>query len=366
MNEKEGIALIERELSGEASLGGLSVGRRTFMGGAAAAAAAVATLTSATANAKSLAAAPPDGFTPFNAPGKVVKVSKTDCMQPNKLYPKADDAKAMLTKALTELTGKPDLKSSVMEFVHPNDIVVVKVNGIAQAPFATNKELVLPFLEAMVEGGVPAKNITLLEQYPGFFNATRLTPSNVPAGIAIQTHANGNATMDERTIPGTGGVKTKFARWLTEATACISFALVKHHSICGYTGAMKNMTHGCSVNPQDFHAHHASPQIALLYAQDVIKSRVRLNIADAFKTMPDGGPLGKRPEYNRVYESVFASTDPVAIDAIGWEVIDKQRVESKLKSLADAGLEPYYIKIGQDLGLGIADRARIQLKEFTV
>jgi hypothetical protein len=120
------------------------------------------------------------------------------------------------------------------------------------------------------------------------------------------------------------------------------------------------------VNPHEFHGHHASPQIALLYAQDVIKSRVRLNIADAFKTMPDGGPLGKRPEYNKVYESIFASTDPVAIDAIGWEVIDKQRVESKLKSLADVGLEPYYIKIGQDLGLGIADRSRIQLKEFTV
>lgn len=363
MDEQERIAWIERELSPS---GELPVGRRTFMGGAAAAAAAVATLAPATAHAaKSLAAAPPDGFTPFAAPGKVVKVTKADCMQANKSYPKPDDAKAMLTKALTELTGKADLKSAVMQFVHPNDIVCVKVNGIAQPQFSTNKELILPFLEAMVEGGVPAKNITILEQYPGFFNATRLTPSNVPAGIAIQTHANGNATMDERMIPGTG-VKTKFARWLTEATACINFALVKHHSICGYTGAMKNMTHGCCINPQDFHGHHASPQIALLYAQDVIKSRVRLNIADAFKTMPDGGPLGKRPEYNKVYESIFASTDPVAIDAVGWEIIDKQRIEAKLKSLADTGIEPYYIKIGQDLGLGIADRSRIQLNEFTL
>lgn len=363
MNEKERIEWIERELTPK---GELPVGRRTFIGGAAAAAAAVTTLASGTAHAKSLAAAPPDGFTPFAAPGKVVKVTKADSLQANKMYPKADDAKAMLTKALTELTGKPDLKSAVMEFVHPNDIVCVKVNGIAQTQFSTNKELIIPFLEAMIEGGVPAKNITLLEQYPGFFNATRLSAANVPAGIAIQTHANGNATMDERVIPGTGGVKTKFARWLTESTAAINFALVKHHSICGYTGAMKNMTHGCSVNPHEFHGHHASPQIALLYAQDVIKSRVRLNIADAFKTMPDGGPLGKRPEYNKVYESIFASTDPVAIDAVGWEVIDKQRVESKLKPLADVGLEPYYIKIGQDLGLGIADRARIQLKEFTV
>jgi uncharacterized protein (DUF362 family) len=364
MNEKERIAWIERELTPK---GELPVGRRTFMGGAAAAAAAVATLTPGTAHAKSLAAAPPDGFTPYSAPGKVVKVTKADAMQVNKIYPKADDAKAMLTKALTELTGKPDLNSAVKELVHPNDIVCVKVNGIAvSAQFATNKELIIPFVEAMIAIGVPAKNITLLEQYPGFFNSTRLSAANIPGGVNIQTHSNGNATMDERVIPGTGGVKTKFARWLTESTCAINFALVKHHSICGYTGAMKNMTHGCSVNPQDFHGHHASPQIALMFAQDVIKSRVRLNIADAFRTMPDGGPLGKTPQYNKVYESIYASTDPVAIDAIGWEVIDKQRAEAKLKSLAEVGIEPYYIKIGQDLGLGIAERSRIDLKEFTV
>ncbi|MBX3234015.1 MAG: DUF362 domain-containing protein [Labilithrix sp.] len=368
MNEKESRALVERELSWPNP----HLGRRTFLGGAAAAAAAVTTLTSSTADAKdakdakSLAAAPPEGFSPFNAPGKVVKVTKAGCLEANKMYPKADDAKEMLTKALTELTGKPDLVSAVKEFVHPDDVIVVKVNGIAQKQFATNKELVIPFVEAMVTAGMKPENITLLEQWHGYFAATRITAQNVPSGVKILTHSNGNATMAERPIPGTGGVKTQFTRYLTEATACINFALVKHHSICGYTGAMKNMTHGCSVNPEAFHAHHASPQIALMYAQDVIKSRVRLNIADAFKTMCEGGPLGKTPQFHKVYESVFASTDPVAIDAIGWEVIEKHRADFKLKPLVDQGQEPYYIKIGQDLGLGIADRARIQLKEFTV
>ena len=92
------------------------------------------------------------------------------------------------------------------------------------------------------------------------------------------------APMPDRLIPGTG-VRTRFVKPLTDATACINFALIKDHSICGYTGALKNMTHGCSINPHDFHVHHASPQIALLYAQDVIKSRVRLHITDAFKVM---------------------------------------------------------------------------------
>lgn len=364
-DEKEQIARIERELSPRDDASG-TVGRRAFLGTAAAVAATAATFTPSVASAaKNLAASPPTGFSPFNAPGKVVKVTKADSLQANKLYPKADAAKEMLTKALTELTGKPDLVTAVQQFVHPDDIVVVKVNGIAQSQMATAKELVLPFVEAMIEGGIKPEKITLLEQYPGFFNATRISAQNAPTGVKIATHANGNATMDERLIPGTG-VKTKFVRWLTEATAAINFALVKDHSICGYTGALKNMTHGCSINPHDFHVHHASPQIALMYAQDVIKSRVRLCIADAFKVMANGGPLYKRPEFVKPHDSVYVSTDPVAIDTIGWEVVEKYRADFKLKTLTEEGREPAYIKAAADLGLGIHERSKIVLKEVAI
>ena len=372
-DEKEQIARIERELSprddaspGVAEPAPGAVGRRAFLGTAAAVAATATTLTPSVASAaKNLAASPPAGFSPFNAPGKVVKVTKADSLQANKLYPKPDVAKEVLTKALTELTGKPDLVTAVQQFVHKDDIVVVKVNGIAQSQMATGKELVLPFVEAMIEGGIKPENITLLEQYPGFFNATRISAQNAPKGVKIATHANGNATMDERLIPGTG-VKTKFVRWLTEATAAINFALVKDHSICGYTGALKNMTHGCTINPHDFHVHHASPQIALLYAQDVIKSRVRLCIADAFKVMANGGPLYKRPEFVKPHDSIYVSTDPVAIDTIGWEVVEKYRADFKLKTLTEEGREPAYIKAAADLGLGIHDRSKIVLKEVAI
>lgn len=367
-DEQLHLARIERELSPESSA---SVTRRAFLGTAAAAAATLAPAKEALAGeaeakaGKSYAAKPPAGFTPFSAPGHVVKVAKKDSLQTNQLYPKPEDAKAMLTRALTELTGAPDLPTAIGKFVHKDDIVVVKVNGIALKNMGTNKELVLPFLDAMIESGVPADHITVLEQYGGFLDGTRINASNVPKGVKIATHGNGNATMDDRLIPGTG-TRTKFVRYLTEATAAINFALVKDHSICGYTGALKNMTHGCSINPHDFHVHHASPQIALMYAQDVIKSRVRLCISDAFKVMADGGPLWKRPEFVKPHEAIYVSTDPVALDVVGWEVVDKLRTELKLKPLAEAGREPAYIKAAGDLGLGVFERSKIQLKEVAI
>jgi uncharacterized protein (DUF362 family) len=343
------------------------VTRRRFLTGAAATAVGTTLLKAPpafaiqNADGANLWASPPAGFVPFASPGRIVKVTKSDCMQPNKLYPKADDAKAMLTRALTELTGKPDLVTAVGEFVHKDDKVCVKVNGIALQNMGTNKELVLPFLEAMIASGVKPENITVLEQYGSFLGGTRINQSNVPAGVKTSVHQNSDATMAERLIPGTG-VSTKFVRVLTESTCAINFSLIKDHSICGYTGMLKNMTHGCQIYPHYYHTHHASPQIALLYAQDVIKSRVRLCISDGFKIMAHGGPLYKQPQYVFPHEAIYASTDPVAMDTIGSEIIEQSRADHGLRSLAAEGRPPAYIQAAADLGLGIADKSKIQLK----
>lgn len=342
--------------------------RRTFLGAAGAAAlltqAGTALAIPQKKDAPSLAAQPPQGFTPFSAPGRIVKVKKAGSLAANGIYPKEDAAKEMLTKALTELTGKQDLSAAIKEFVHPSEKIVVKVNGIALQKMGTNKELVLPFLEAMIAAGIPAENITVLEQYRSFLGGTRVNEQNVPKGVKIAIHGNSDATMPDRLIPGTG-VRTKFVRALTEANACINFALIKDHSICGYTGMLKNMTHGCSINPHDFHVHHASPQIAMMYAQDVIKSRVRLCITDAYKVMCHGGPLFKSPQHVFPYEAVFATTDPVAMDTVGWEIVEQFRKEKGLKTLTAEGRAPAYIKAAADLGLGVFERDQIQVKEVT-
>ena len=134
--------------------------------------------------------------------------------------------------------------------------------------------------------------------------------------------------MDERMITGTG-VKTKFVRVLTESTAVINFSLIKDHSIMGYTGMLKNMTHGCQTLPHYYHQHHGAPQIAMLYAQDVIKSRVRLCITDGFKLMFNGGPKWTEPRFVVPHESVYVTTDAVAMDTLGAELVDKARASDK-------------------------------------
>ncbi len=344
------------------------VTRRDFLGVAAAGTALLLNEKVASADGvvpTQLGAKPPQGFSPMSSPGHVVRVKKAGSLMPNQIYPKPDDAKVMLERVMTELTGKSSLVESIKQFVHPQDKVCVKVNGIALANMATNKEFVLPLIDAMIASGVPAANITVLEQHPSFLMGTRITAQNVPAGVKVAVHNNSDATMEYRMIPGTG-VQTKFVRVLTESTALINISLVKDHSIAGYTGALKNMTHGCTINPHDYHLHNASPQIAMLAAQDVIKSRMRLHLADAFKVTCHGGPLDKLPQYRLPYEAVMASTDPVALDTVGWEIVEQLRATKGLRTLTAEGRAPSYLQAAATLGLGVADRSRIQLKDVTI
>jgi hypothetical protein len=354
------------------SEGSTGISRRELLGGAAIGAAAIATTVVTSAKAapapipSELAATPPPGFFPMSAPGKVVKVAKAGSLQANGLYPKPEDAKAMLTRGMLELTGTKSLADAFGKFVHKDDKVAVKVNGIAKGKkFGTNKELVDVILQGLIDSGVPATSIVVYEQYNSFLAGTRVDQSNVPPGVRTMIH--GNKDMLTPKIPiGDGGatVYTQYARPLIEATAVINVSLIKDHSICGYTGCLKNMTHGSTANPHDFHVHHASPQIARLYAHEAIKSRVRLHITDGYKIMYDGGPVEVVSFVP--HEAVYVTTDPVAMDRLGWEMVDKIRVEKGMKTLKDVGREPGYIVAAEDFGLGIADRARIKLKEFVL
>jgi uncharacterized protein (DUF362 family) len=349
-----------------------TVSRRRFLGSAAALAGAATGAAELLANRNaeaapaSLAASPPPGFVPMAAPGKIIKVSKSDALMPNGLFPKEDVARAMLERAMTELTGETDLGKAFARFVHKDDKVAIKMNGIAGqtgGTMATNKELILPIVAGVIAAGVPATNIVVYEQYTSFFNGTRVSQKNLPVGVATVVHGNKDATMPEIRVLN---IRTKFVRPLTEATALINVALIKDHSICGYTGCLKNVTHGSTINPHDFHQHNASPQIAALYAQDVVKSRVRLHITDGFKLIYDGGPLDKNPDRRVGHGAVYATTDPVAMDTIGVLEVEKWRKDKGLPTLAKAGRDPSYIRVAGELGLGVADKEQIRMREVTL
>jgi uncharacterized protein (DUF362 family) len=351
--------------------------RRHFVQGAAAAAGAVALHTPEADAAPSIEkyiAQPPAGFSPLSVPGKITKVSAkgdfASFMQPNQLWPKPEVAKSLLEKAMMEFTGATNLNTAMGRFIHKDDVVAIKVNGIAgqKATYtmATNYEVILPVVEAVLALGVPASKITVYEQFPDFLNGTRINVRKwkLPEGVATGTHNNTDHKMPDIRIYQ--GIKTKYARIFTEATAVIDITMIKDHSISGYTGTMKNITHGNVNNPHEHHATQASPQIAMLYNHPIVTSRVRLHISDAFKVMYDKGPLDKDPKTRIPHGALYVSTDPIAMDTMGVKILNDERKARNLPSLKDAGREPRYIQVGSELGLGVHDLNQIRMQTFEV
>jgi uncharacterized protein (DUF362 family) len=309
---------------------------------------------------------------PLAIPGKVVKVTRANSLQPNGLWPTEEAARQMLARVMAELTGLSDIGAAFATLVHKDDKVAIKPNGIAGkngATMATNKELIVEVVKGLVAAGVPATNIVIFEQYAAFLAGTRVATRGgildpaFPTGVSVAVHENKDAAMSEIHVARIG---TKFVRPFTEATAVINVGLFKDHSICGYTGCLKNITHGSTINPHAFHEHQASPQIASLYAQDVVRSRVRLHIVDGYKVIYEGGPLDTFKNRRVVHEAIYASTDPVALDMLGWSVVDQYRKDNGLPSLKEAGREPSYIQIAASLGLGIGDKNQIRLREVRI
>ncbi len=350
------------------------VGRRTLLAGAAgvAGAAAIGLAREAEARSAGLVAKPPAGFQPMSLPGRVERVGKANTMQANGLWPEQAAATAMLTRVMAELTGKQDLAEALKKFVHPSDKVAIKPNGIAGkkgATMATNKELVIAMVRGLVAAGVPATSIVIYEQWESFMAGTRCADRAMkvdpefPAGVTARVHQNKDTSMEEIAV---AGGTTQYSTPFTEATCVINMSQIKDHSICGYTGTMKNITHGTILNPHAFHAHNASPQIAQIYAQDIVRSRVRLHVTDAYKVIYDQGPLDTNPARRILQEAVYASTDPVALDVVGWALIEKLRKDNGLPTLEAAGREPTYIKNAGELGLGVFDKNRITLRDVTI
>ncbi len=344
-----------------------SGGRRAFLGGAAAAALSLAGF-----EARAEMDAEPGGearFLPFSAPGEIVKVTSAGSLQPNGLWPTPSSARAMLERAMRELTGKSDIGDAFGQLLRKEDRVAIKINGIAGrlgSTMATNKELVVEIARGVTAAGVPPASVVIYEQFRSFLAGARvidrkgvLDPA-FPPGVRFASHENSDATTDVLKVCG---VPTRFVRPLTEATAVINVAMIKDHSICGYTGCLKNMTHGSIINPGAFHDHAASPQIAELYAQTAVKSRVVLHVVDAYKVIYEGGPLDRNPERRVPLETVFATTDPVAMDTIGWGLVEGLRHDKGLPSLKSAGREPSYIRIAAELGLGLHALDQIRVRE---
>jgi uncharacterized protein (DUF362 family) len=290
-----------------------------------------------------------------------VVLAHDDAFWPKAGTPRASLIRKSLDQAMVRLTGQRTARAAWKRLFKPKDRVLVKLNCLAGRSLSTRPEIVEAVTDGVHSAGVPWRQIILWERLASELKEAGYAPRSGGGYVQVvgADQINKGIKGYEPTPEIVGSVGSCFSLLLTRwATAVVNVPILKDHNLAGVSGGMKNF-YGAIHNPNKYHDNNCDPYIADLCTAPHIRNKLRLIVCDALKAQCENGPAFS-PAYAWRYNGFLVSLDPVAIDAVGAQIIDRRRQEQGLKSLAEAGRAPVWIRTAAQRGLGEADLARIE------
>ena len=366
--------------------------RRQFLIGSAAWAATTVGLTSGRidpAGAATAGGAKPDSLLmpgPFR--GKVVEIAHPGSVVDGRVN--RDAVRAMVSRGMLDLTGEKESASAWRRFFAKGDVVGIKVNPVGNPNAISNHATVLEIIDGVRQAGVPAEDILVFDRYRDEFLAAgyrEILPPGVRWDAAARSYDGVQLGIDgydpdvflDLPLVGKGihdpndprARRSHVALIVTKkVTKIINVPVLKDHGTGGVTLALKNMSHGMVNNVCRSHAVGAlnacGQFIPAVVAHPAIRSKVVLHILDGLKAVYEGGPSAE-PRYVWEQKTLCFATDPVAMDRLGWEVVDAKRKAMGLPPVGESKWrgnqswrQPEHILFAGALGLGEADREKIE------
>jgi hypothetical protein len=265
-----------------------------------------------------------------------------------------------LSRALTKITGAPSPTDAWKSLFSVNETVGIKLSCLPGLPLSSGKGLVMAIVDGLLSAGIKASRIYIWDRTGRELENAGFTLSYVGVNIlGTDYYSNGGYSPE---IEISGSVGTCFSKIMETVDALISVPVLKDHDIAGVSIGMKNF-YGAIHNPNKFHANRCDPYVADLCNHPLIKNKLRLTVCDASRVQVHNGPAFS-PRYAWEYGGLLVSRDPVALDYLGWQIIEERRKELGLKSLAMENREPTYIMSAAKLKLGNADMKFIRKIEI--
>lgn len=292
-------------------------------------------------------------------------------------------ARRMLRRGMTVLTGK---ENPWPQFFNPKDRVGLKINTLGRPMLVTHHELIDALAAELVEFGIPENNIIVWDRWEPHMLAAKFKVNTSDKGVRCYGTANW-VTKVERFDPEVvyrsendsaedreGGVESVFSSIFTrDCDKIINMAVLKDHGNCGVTLCLKNLAYGVCNNNGRFHKPpHIGPFIADFCAQPLVRKKVVLHLIDGLEGCFDRGPVPDSTSVLFTPRTLWLGTDPVALDAVGYRVIDAERLRRGLPALKDS--KGYYsgpmpvdhIDLAAARGVGTSDMERISVERIRI
>ena len=95
-----------------------------------------------------------------------------------------------------------------------------------------------------------------------------------------------------------------------------------------------------------------------------LRDKVVLNVVDGLQACYDGGP-GANPKFIYDANVLLFGSDPVAVDAVAHDIVVKERMDRGVQQVDAAGRSAF-LEIAAGLGLGIAARDKLEIKDVSL
>ncbi|NPV48991.1 MAG: DUF362 domain-containing protein [Armatimonadetes bacterium] len=266
-----------------------------------------------------------------------------------------DVALEMLDLGMCHVMGVTDPMDGWAQIATPDDVVAIKVNCQAVPRIGTHPTIVDAVVQRLLDVGVVPENVIIYERKTGQLKAGGFTIRRGRQGVQCY------GTDDVYRGPYSyGEFRGDVSYIVTDlATVIINMPLIKHHANAGVTLSLKNH-YGSISNPFDHHLNGCNPYIAHLNMIAPLRTKQRLIVCDGSQACFNGGPRCEQENLWRP-SRLLISQDPVALDTLGWLIIDNKRAKMGLPRLEMIGRTPRYLATAAALGLGTNNVTRMRI-----
>jgi uncharacterized protein (DUF362 family) len=329
-------------------------------------------------------------------PGRVIEVGDKRVIANNRVSQPV--VHEMLERGLKELTGENSSGAAFAKFVEPGDVVGIKINPSGAPACCSSPELVREIIDGLRSAGVPLQNMVVYDRFGYEIDLGSYQPL-MPPGVEIFGVQDG--LLDASGYDANVYCDVNFfGEWETRSymasivanrvTKIINVPTMKDHSAAGVTGCLKNVAYGTFNNVARSHQSpisYTNPLIGVMCSVEPLRSKVVLNIMDGTRMVWHGGPLTQNQKFIYPAGLLLMSTDPVAMDTVELEAIEKKRREEGApsvwehnpKSITSNGREfyedsnknlfyrqPGHIAAAGKLGLGVWDLKQIDHRKLQI
>jgi len=272
----------------------------------------------------------------------------------------------MVKRGLCRLTFESKPEDAISHFFSPKDQVGLKVNCLAGPMASTHPELALIVASLLKRIDIKGRNIIIWDRSSDELKEVGF-PLNVNGDsfLCFGTDAQGvgysRSLIDHKSI---GSLLSQVMEKFTNAQ--LNLPVLKDHSLSGVTCSLKNFF-GAIHNPNKYHDDECDPFIADLNTVPQIRRQQKLVVCDALRVQYNGGP-SYHPQWAENFGGIIVGDDPVAVDFVGYRIIDRIRRKKGLPGLEKAGRKPKHIFTAADSQhkLGKANSEQIDLVEIVI